>query len=95
MVVFCGNSVALLGAPVGLSKGLVGPRSLRSRGPINFKVKLQSSHFKGRVYKKKHWQSRERLKTGGKFPTGGVGSGGGYLPLKKNFFAFLDDSDHV
>ena len=31
---FCGNSVALLGAPVGVSKGLVGPRSLRSRGPI-------------------------------------------------------------
>ena len=27
-------SVALLGAPVGVSKGLVGPRSLRSRGPI-------------------------------------------------------------
>ena len=35
MVVFCGNSVALLFAPVGVSKGLVGPRSLRSRGPIN------------------------------------------------------------
>ena len=28
-------SVALLGAPVGVSKGLVGPRLLRSRGPIN------------------------------------------------------------
>ena len=27
-------SVGLLCAPVGISKGLVGPRSLRSRGPI-------------------------------------------------------------
>ena len=31
VMVFCGNFVA----PVGISKGLVGPRSLRSRGPIN------------------------------------------------------------
>ena len=28
---FCGNSVALLNAPVGGSKGLVGPRSLLKR----------------------------------------------------------------
>ena len=44
---------------------------------------------------KKNWQSRKRLKTSWEISHWWRERGGGYQPLKKNFFAFLDDSDHV
>ena len=45
---------------------------------------------------KKNWQSRKRLKTSWEISHWWrERGGGGYQPLKKNFFSFLDDSDHV
>ena len=66
-----------------------------------FKIKIDDTLFKGRV-KKKGKKVLEFSIKGGKASFKKMKSicgrkleGGGHQGVKKNFFAFLDDSDHV
>ena len=49
----------------------------------------------GTPHLKKIGNSRKRLTTSWEISHLWRERGGGYQPLKKNFFSFLDDSDHV